>query len=110
MRKFDRKSRSESNWRSRLKGRALGKRLLQEWHTQCAEKRRKQGKTPTRSAIPSSFNGERIMAAMDETKKREVGGRTKEYRGSGFYGQPKDYLLAGYGVRDIPMLKAKGLI
>ena len=52
------------------------------------------------------------MADMDE-KPRDSGGRKVEYRGCGFYGTPpfpNQYWHAGYGVMDIPLLKAMGLL
>lgn len=106
----DRVMRDRRNWKGRLKGRALGAFQLEKWHEQC-RKERKNWKCYS-SPLKSYFDGEKVMAAMDE-KPRDRGGRTVEYRGGGFYGTPpfpNQYWHAGYGVKDIPLLKARGLL
>lgn len=106
----DRVRRDRRNRKVRLKGSALGAFQLEKWHEQCRMER-KSWKCYS-SPLKSYFDGEKVMAAMDE-KPRDRGGRRVEYRGGGFYGTPpfpNQYWHACYGVRDIPLLKASGLI
>lgn len=72
--------RDRRNWKGRLKGRALGAFQLETWHEQC-RKERKNWRC-YRSPVKSSFDGEKVMAAMD-AKPKDRSGRTVEYRGGG---------------------------
>lgn len=106
----DMAKRDRRNRKYRLKGSALGAFQLETWHEQC-RKERKNWKC-YRSPGKTSLDGDKVMAAMDE-KPRDRGGRTVQYRGGCFYGTPpfpNQYWHARYGVKDIPMLKARGLL
>ena len=102
--------RDRRNRKYRLKGSALGAFQHETWHEQCRNER-KNWKC-YRLPVKSSFDCDKVMAAMDE-KQRDRGGRTVEYRGGAFYGTPpfpNQYWHDRYGVKDIPMLKARGLL
>ena len=101
--------RDRRNWKGRLKGRALGEFQLEQWHKRCREERADWRCYKT---VESSFDCYGVMAAV-EAKQMDSLGRTAEYRGGCFYGTPpypNRFWHAGYGVRDIPILKEKGLL